>query len=179
MDMIRRNIVALSERRADIKNIIVDDLAYALLESVFDRFDDKNFDKFKQFAKEVKELIDCTKLLRDDLTIFIMNHIEYDTDAGGNRRVIFKMPAGKFTKEAIVPEGLFDTVLYSECLKDGKNMVYYYRTHNNGNDTCKSPSGMFTPKIPNDLQYVKDCYIAYHNGEKMPEVKEVKVEGDF
>lgn len=177
---ISQEIINLAERRSEIKNIIIDDLAYALLESVFERFDEKSFDKYKAFAKELKELIDSTKGLRDDLNIIIMNHIEYDTDSMGSRRVIFKMPAGKFTKEAIVPEGLFDTVLYAECTRIGDENKYYFRTQNSGNDTCKSPRGMFPgPRIPNDMQYILDCYRAYHAGEKMPEPKSVEIGENF
>jgi len=180
MTGIADKIIFIAEKRPEIKNIIVDDIAYALLQSVFDRFDEKNFDKFKKFAIELKNLIDSTKNLRDDLNIIIMNHIEYDTDAMGARKVIFKMPAGKFTKEALVPEGLFDTVLYAECAKEGEENIYFFRTQNSGNDTCKSPMGMFPGKrIPNDMQYVIDSYIAYHNGLELPAPKSVTIGENF
>jgi hypothetical protein len=153
--VIKKKIVDIAERRPEIKNIVSDDLGYALLSSVFERFDETGYNKYKTFAKELKDLIDATKNLREDLNIILINHIEYDTDAMGARKVIFKMPAGKFTKEAMVPEGLFDTVLYSECAKNGEDNIYFFRTQNSGNDTCKSPAGMFPGKrIPNDMQYV-------------------------
>jgi len=45
--------------------------------------------------------------------------------------------------------------------KDG---VYYFRTQNNGNDTCKSPKGMFDElRIPNDLNYVIQKSNEYFN----------------
>jgi hypothetical protein len=180
MSIIVMDIKKIADNRPEIKNIICDDIAYALLESVFSRFDEKNYDKFKIFAKELKELIDSTKNLREDLTIVLMNHVEYDTDSMGSRRVIFKMPAGKFTKEALVPEGLFDTVLYAECSREGEENKYFFRTQNSGNDTCKSPLGMFPGiRIPNDMQYVIDSYIAYHNGKEMPEPKSVKIGENF
>ena len=46
-------------------------------------------------------------------------------------------------------------------IEDG---VYYFRTQNNGNDTCKSPKGMFDElKIPNDLNYVIQKSNEYFN----------------
>ena len=46
-------------------------------------------------------------------------------------------------------------------LKDGN---YYFATANNGQDTVKSPMGMFVdPLIPNDLKAVDDVIRAYWN----------------
>jgi len=177
---ITNNIIKIAERRPEIKNIICDDLAYALLESVLANRAVKGYDKFVEFAYELEQLIHKTKNLRDDLTIILMNHIEYNLDGNGDRKIIFKMPAGKFANEKLVPEGLFDTVLYAECAKQGDKNVYFFRTQNSGNDTCKSPMGMFPSlRIPNDMQYVIDSYNAYHNGTKMPEAKEIEIQEEF
>ena len=47
--------------------------------------------------------------------------------------------------------------------KDG-NIRYVFETSNNGENTCKSPRGMFQSfEIENDLQLVKEAIIAYEN----------------
>ena len=44
------------------------------------------------------------------------------------------------------------------------SLEYGFDTQNNGENTCKSPMGMFEESfIQNDLQFVKDCIIKYEN----------------
>jgi len=64
---------------------------------------------------------------------------------------------------ALTLEGLFSIVLFGKAIKqeDG-TLEYVFETQTNGENTCKSPMGMFEePTIPNDLQYVKDCILKY------------------
>ena len=83
---------------------------------------------------------------------------------------------GRFTKEKIVPEGLFTIVLYTECVMVDGKPTYYFTTQNSGNNTCKSPEGMFPDlRIENNLQYVLDCIRAYYQDEQLPAPKSVKV----
>ena len=57
-------------------------------------------------------------------------------------------------------EGMFGIVLRT-FVKDG---VYGFTTQNDGNDTVKSPMGMFPEmEIDNDL-YAVDCYIRKYYG---------------
>ena len=43
-------------------------------------------------------------------------------------------------------------------------MRYVFETQNNGENTCKSPRGMFTtPEIPNDLVVVQQAIYDYEN----------------
>jgi hypothetical protein len=61
-------------------------------------------------------------------------------------------------------EGLFSIVLFGKVIKheDG-NLEYVFETQTNGENTCKSPMGMFESiTIPNDLQYVKERILEYN-----------------
>jgi hypothetical protein len=60
-------------------------------------------------------------------------------------------------------EGLFSIVLFGKVNKnDDGDLEYGFETQNNGENTCKSPQGMFEDFfIANDLQYVKDCIKKY------------------
>jgi hypothetical protein len=67
--------------------------------------------------------------------------------------------------EKLTLEGLFSIVLFGKVKKNDKGELrYIFETQNNGENTCKSPKGMFPGfEIPNDLQYVREAIIAYEN----------------
>ena len=102
------------------------------------------------------------KDMRDDLTIIFLTHSEESTDVNGNRKVKAKT-IGKMIDNTLTLEGLFSIVLFGKVNKnDDGELVYGFETQNNGENTCKSPMGMFEEKfIPNDLQYVKECIQKY------------------
>jgi hypothetical protein len=60
-------------------------------------------------------------------------------------------------------EGLFSIVLFGKVNKnDDGELSYGFETQNSGENTCKSPMGMFEDSfIPNDLAYVKACMQKY------------------
>jgi hypothetical protein len=62
-------------------------------------------------------------------------------------------------------EGLFSIVLFAKVKKDKDNqMKYVFETQNNGENTCKTPFGMFdTFEIDNDLELVRQAIINYEN----------------
>ena len=72
---------------------------------------------------------------------------------------------GKLIDDKLTLEGLYSIVLFGKVKKnkDG-DMRYIFETQNNGENTCKSPKGMFPSfEIPNDLQTVRDAIINYEN----------------
>jgi hypothetical protein len=104
------------------------------------------------------------KDLREDLTIFIMTHAEESTDLEGKRKFKAKT-IGKMVDEKLSLEGLFSIVLFGKVKKDKDgNIRYVFETQNNGENTCKSPRGMFpTVEIANDLDFVKKSITEYEN----------------
>jgi len=176
MKEIRSMVSMIATRRLDIKVIVIDTITYAMIESVMREIKTKGYDKFTEFAEELYGMINDAAGLRKDLHIFFMAHVDVDI-VDGTAMYSFKIPAGKLTKEKIVPEGLFTTVLYSECVMVDGKPTYSFRTQNSGNDTCKSPEAMFPSlRIQNDLQYVIDCMDAYHNDEAPPKAKVVQID---
>jgi hypothetical protein len=67
--------------------------------------------------------------------------------------------------EKLSLEGLFSIVLFGKVKKDKDgNIRYVFETQNNGENTCKSPRGMFpTVEIANDLDFVKKSITEYEN----------------
>ena len=93
-----------------------------------------------------------------------MTHADEGTDIEGKKKYKAKT-IGKMVDEKLTLEGLFSIVLYGKAKKDKDgNMRYVFETQNNGENTCKSPRGMFTtPEIPNDLVVVQQAIYDYEN----------------
>ena len=145
-----------------VKTIVVDDWQYMSSFEYFDRAQEKGYDKFTQIASNLAMVAKLPKDLRDDLTVFFLTHSEDSTDINGNRKVKAKT-IGKMIDNALTLEGLFSIVLFGRAKKnDDDGLDYGFETQNNGENTCKSPMGMFEDFfIPNDLQYVKECIQKY------------------
>ena len=62
-------------------------------------------------------------------------------------------------------EGLFSIVLFGKVVKsEDDKLSYVFETVNNGENTCKSPDGMFEDaRIDNSLKVVKNAIIEYEN----------------
>jgi hypothetical protein len=130
----------------------------------FDRSDEKGYEKFTQIGANLARIARMPKDLREDLTIFFMTHAEESTDLEGKRKFKAKT-IGKMVDEKLSLEGLFSIVLFGKVKKDKDgNIRYVFETQNNGENTCKSPKGMFeTVEIPNDLDFVKKSITEYEN----------------
>ena len=67
--------------------------------------------------------------------------------------------------EKLTLEGLFTVVLFGKVKKDKDGVIsYVFETVNSGDNTCKSPKGMFdTFEIANDLGLVKKAITDFEN----------------
>ena len=155
-------MVHVNDKLGHIKTIIVDDWQYMSSFEYFDRANEKGYDKFTQIASNLAMVAKLPKDLRDDLTVIFLTHSEETTDLNGNRKVKAKT-IGKMIDNTLTLEGLFSIVLFGKVNKnDDGELSYGFETQNNGENTCKSPQGMFEDLfIPNNLQYVKDCMKKY------------------
>jgi hypothetical protein len=152
----------VNDKMPHITNIVVDDWQYMSSFEYFDRANEKGYDKFTQIAANLAQVAKMPKDLREDLYIFFLTHSEESTDINGHRKVKAKT-VGKMIDNALTLEGLFSIVLFGKAIKqeDG-TLEYVFETQTNGENTCKSPMGMFEEStIPNDLQYVKDSILKY------------------
>tara|TARA_B110000503_G_scaffold27536_1_gene43943 strand:- start:2681 stop:3361 length:681 start_codon:yes stop_codon:yes gene_type:complete len=148
--------------REEIKSLVVDDWQYMSSFEYFDRATEKGYDKFTQIASSLAATAKKPKDLRDDLTVYFLTHAEESVDMDGKRRVKAKT-IGKMIDNTLTLEGLFSIVLFGKVKKDkDDNIRYVFETQNNGENTCKSPKGMFESfEIANDLEYVRKAIIDY------------------
>lgn len=148
-------ILSTLDKEKEIKNIIIDDSQYVMANEFMRRAKEKGFDKFIEIGQNFYNLIDKANSMREDINVIFLQHIEV-TDNGKEKAKTI----GRLIDEKICLEGRFTIVLATEI----EDKVYYFRTQNNGNDTCKSPKGMFNElRIPNDLNYVIQKSNEYFN----------------
>ena len=145
------------------KSIAIDDSQYLLANELFDRANEKGYDKFTQMAANFRGLIHAINESDvEDKIIYFLHHTEIDTDGREKAKTI-----GKMLDEKLTVEGCFDIVIYCQDHK--------FYTQTNGQSTAKSPEDMFDLEIPNDLKAV-DVAIRKYYGMKDNEGKEKKDE---
>lgn len=154
----------VNEKRPEIKNIIIDDFQYMSSFEFFDKAAEKGYEKFTQIGAHLARIARMPKDMREDLFIFFLTHAEEGTDMEGKKKYKAKT-IGKMVDEKLTLEGLFSIVLFGKAKKNKDAEIrYVFETQTNGENTCKSPRGMFNDfEIPNDLQFVKSSINEYEN----------------
>lgn len=136
------------------KNIVIDDFQYILGVPMMRRIGEKGWDKFNDIQQPYADVLDALNNLPDDTIVYLNSHTEQDDT--GKRKI---KTIGKALDKYLTVEGLFMIVLGTMVI----DQKYYFQTQNGGNDTLKSPEGMFpTLLIPNDLKYVEDKIRSYY-----------------
>lgn len=163
-DQIEACLKYINEKRPEIKTVIIDDFQYMSSFEFFDKVDEKGYEKFTKIGAHLARIARMPKDLREDLQVYMLTHAEESTDVEGKRKFKAKT-IGKMVDEKLTLEGLFSIVLFGKIKKDKEgNIRYIFETQNNGENTCKSPRGMFdTFEIPNDLEAVRKAIINYEN----------------
>ena len=129
-------------KNAKAKSVIIDDSQYLLVNELFDRVNEKGYDKFTQIAANFRNLIHFVNdLEEEDKIVYFLHHTETDVDGREKAKTI-----GKMLDEKLVIEGCFDIVIYCQDHK--------FYTQGVGQSTAKTPEGMFEPEISNDLKSV-------------------------
>lgn len=145
-------------RTAKMKTIVIDDSQYLLVNELFDRANERGYDKFVDMAAHFRQLIHfINELPDDDKIVYFLHHSEIDTDGREKVKTI-----GKMLDEKLTVEGCFDIVLY--CLD------HKFFTQANGQSTAKSPEDMFPLEIPNDLKAVDTAIRNYYGMSGASEV---------
>ncbi len=143
-------------KRETVHHIVIDDFQYLLANEYMRRAKEKSYDKFVDIGQNAWMVINEAQQLRKEtngLNVYIMAHV--DRDSTGHEKI---KTIGKMLDEKITVEGLFSVVLYTVRDENG----YHFLTQNNGNNTCKSPLGMFNDTlIDNDLALVAEAIRNY------------------
>lgn len=141
-------------KKTDSKTIVVDDSQYIMANEFMRRAKEVGYNKFTDIGVHFFSVVEAVKSLPDDVIVYFLHHTEVDQFGNCQAKTI-----GKMLDSVVCLEGKFSIVLKTEV----DNGQYYIRTHNGGNDTVKSPMGMFEEdRIPNDLTLVSKAIKDYY-----------------
>ncbi len=143
----------VSDKMPHIKTIVIDDFQHSMSLEYAERINEKGFQKFQDIFQNTYNIIKATKEAREDLYVIFLMHPETEKDANGVIRTK-ALTVGKAVDQYLNLESMFTIVLYTNVKKTTAGTEYLFQTQNDGNNTCKSPKGMFDPEIPNDLKLV-------------------------
>jgi hypothetical protein len=143
------NALAKTER----KSIIIDDATYLMVGEFMRNAKVTGYQKYTDMAVSFNNLIEIASKLPDDVIVYFIGHSEQADDGREHFKTI-----GKMLDNYVTVEGKF-TIVLKTVVQDGK---YLFATHNNGQDTVKSPMGLFEQNyIDNDLKAVDDAIREY------------------
>ena len=94
-------------RKAKAKAVVIDDSQYLLVNELFDRANERGYDKFINMAAHFRDLIHAiNEMEEEDKIVYFLHHSEADTD--GREKV---KTVGKMLDEKLTVEGCFDIVI--------------------------------------------------------------------
>ena len=148
-----QKIIALL-RQSQSKSIVIDDSQYIMANEFMRKSSEKGFDKFTLIGRHFWDIVESLKQLPDDKIVYFLHHL--DTDDNGCMKA---KTQGRLIDNHICLEGMFGIVLRTFV----NNGHYGFFTQNQGNDTVKTPMGMFeSVTIDNDLKMVDATIRKYY-----------------
>ena len=143
------NALSKTER----KSIVIDDATYLMVGEFMRNAKVSGYQKYTDMAVSFNNLIEYASKLPDDVIVYFIGHSEQMDDGREHFKTI-----GKMLDNYVTVEGKF-TIVLKTVVQDGR---YLFSTHNNGQDTVKSPIGLFEADlIDNDLKAVDTAIREY------------------
>jgi hypothetical protein len=145
-------MMGISQKRENIKNIVIDTANSIMVDDEFRRMKEKGYDKWQDIAMSVYQIVTTASALRDDMTVIVLFHTQTDVDEATGQRFTRILTNGKKLNKVGL-EKYFTTVLLSKRNDAG---AYIFETHSN-HSTAKTPMDAFeNDEIDNDMQAVLD-----------------------
>ena len=143
------NALSKTER----KSIVIDDATYLMVGEFMRNAKVSGYQKYTDMAVSFNNLIEYASKLPDDVIVYFLGRSEQMDDGREHFKTI-----GKMLDNYVTVEGKF-TIVLKTVVQDGK---YMFSTHNSGQDTVKSPMGLFESDfIDNDLKAVDSSIREY------------------
>ena len=147
-DKIMRMLVKISDKRPEIKYVVIDTINGIMVGDDIRRCKEKGYDKWMDLAQCIWNMVDTAPTLRDDLNIIFTAHTQTERDDSGYMFTRIKTSGKKIDK--ICLESKFTTILNAKAA-GGR---YVFETHAK-NSTAKTPMGAFEEdEIDNDIMEV-------------------------
>ncbi len=146
--------ICLNAHKKGVKQVIIDDAQYIMLNESLRRSDETGFRKFTDMAKGYVDLITTIANCESDLVVYFMTHTQTSEDG----KIIAKT-VGKMIDQQVCLEGLFSIVL--RCMVSDGN--HFFTTKTSGMDCVKTPEDMFeSDQIENDLLNTTNAINEYY-----------------
>jgi len=151
----RSNDILTIMQRTKRPIIVIDDFQYVLANEFMRRSDERGYDKFTEIGRHAWDILNMANGLESSVRVYILSHTA--TDEFGKVKV---KTIGKMLDEKITVEGMFTSVLRT-VVRDGQ---YMFQVHNGGNDTVKTPLGLYKEDlIDNNLAEVDAKICEYYD----------------
>ena len=136
------------------KSIVIDDATYLMVNEFMRTAKVAGYQKYTDMAVNFNSLVAQASQLASDKIVYFLGHSDLKDDGTEHFKTI-----GKMLDNYVTVEGKF-TIVLKTVVQDGK---YYFSTHNSGQDTVKSPLGMFEDNyVDNDLKAVDAIIREYY-----------------
>lgn len=136
------------------KSIVIDDATYLMVNEFMRTAKVAGYQKYTDMAVNFNSLVAQASQLANDKIVYFLGHSDLKDDGTEHFKTI-----GKMLDNYVTVEGKF-TIVLKTVVQDGK---YYFSTHNSGQDTVKSPLGMFEDNyVDNDLKAVDAVIREYY-----------------
>ena len=148
--------------RTTKKIIVIDDFQYTMCNEFMRRVLDNEsangvFQKYNEIAKNAWDILTVASSQANDKRIYVLSHLQHDDFGRSKIKTI-----GKLLDDKVTLEGLVSIVFKAQVINE-RNV---FCTKNSGNDTVKTPIGMFYDAyIDNDLKVIDDVIYNYYFGE--------------
>lgn len=154
--------ISSDKKFSHIKNIIIDDGHYVMINELLNKAADTGFSKFNVMASNMRNILITASDLRGDLKVFMLAH---DDELDSGQRVM--LTTGKLVREKLPPASLCTVVLFSKIEVVNGKKSYKFETQSDGKTCAKSPMDMFPDTIPNDLELVSKRIDEYYQGVEL------------
>lgn len=135
-------------------SFVIDDSQYLMSHEFLNRASEGGYQKYSEIGQHFYLLLEMIRKMPDDKIVYLMHHIERSDDGFEKAKTV-----GKMVDNYICVEGCFSIVLKAVATNTG----YFFRTRTSGQDSVKTPLGMFdADEIDNDLVYVDDKIREYY-----------------
>ena len=136
------------------KSIVIDDATYLMVNEFMRTAKVAGYQKYTDMAVNFNSLVAQASQLASEKIVHFLGHSDLKEDGTEHFKTI-----GKMLDNYVTVEGKF-TIVLKTVVQDGK---YYFSTHNSGQDTVKSPLGMFEDNyVDNDLKAVDTIIREYY-----------------
>lgn len=158
-EKISKLIIHISDKRTDIKNIVIDDAQYVAAFEFMRRAKEVGYSKYADIGVNLGKVVEAARTTRKDLKVYFLWHPENDRENGYKMKTV-----GNMVDNYLTLEGLFTVILYTKVSKGNDNKIKYeFVTNHDGEFPAKSPIGLFSELyIPNDLGTVSNLIDSYN-----------------